>query len=561
MDTRANNSLDKSSDASKQASASSGQPDALGVPTTSVEGVNRAKGKKGHKAKGKAAGATLTPNQRPVSQAVVALGSSSTGPSTSSGAVSTNQDEFFSAGWQQVSRKGGRSGRGLGSVPPTKTGIAPRIGTGSASGSATGKSTPTAVLAKPQKKKKNKAQRRQARLAREGQTAGPTPTPGPSASAQGTGSSERVGTVSRSDNGSGVTPKPESAPSAGGSKTRPDAGGKTKAQRPGKWARAAAKRTRLDDTVSPRGEHKRQRLDNTRRAGVQYSQAVAQKPGIVVTDATTGFITRDTAKGILSDINKRILKEALDAALGVSVGGRPRFEGRPTYVDGCLLLHAADAFTEDWVRRGVPDMALPSNVTLVVKKRSEMPRRIQCAVFVPDEDDFWTAASDIGKVLHYQNEWAGVNRWLVSTAEKQARGWFITLSIPEDRLPAIVAKGRCLCCGAGTAFLKFKGPGGKFIDTPPAPSRESTAPTTEAAPVAPSTTRPAEPMELTPSEEALLASPGVPDCGPSGSNQSGDELEGELPSEGDSLSGQMETGLTLEADEGHHNDGVLFFNP
>lgn len=490
---------------------------------------------------------------------------------TSSPMVVRPADDFSSA-WQVVSRKGGR--------PGTKSRVkhGPGPGTGMSAPS-TSQGAVTAV-ATAKRKKKNKAQRKRERLIRESlKTAIVNAPPGPNAPAKGTGPGEQVGAVREPRLGTQISGKPGAGPSS--TSVNRAKGSQKKALRPGGLARATEKRARLDDSTSPRGEHKKRRLEGACRSGVQYSEAVSSDLNIAVTDECSTGITKDLAKEILCDINKRVLTEALNMALGGGIGGRPGFRGKPTYVDGHLMLQAMDAFTVDWVRRGISELATPSNVKLVVKRQSEVPGRIRCGIFIPDDTEFWRSESDMGRVLHYQNGWAGVSRWLLTGSEKQPKGWFLTLSVPEDCVAAILAKGRCLCFGAGTVYLKFKGPQGRFYDEPPAHNTRDPPATAEST-SAQDKPGSAEPVMQSDCEDALLASPSQPDQGTSGGDQVGneptvasppevvqlpsdgdavDDQSIEPPSESEDLSGRMEAGLSLEGDEGLHDDGVPFVDP
>ncbi|KAI5637048.1 hypothetical protein NE865_10229 [Phthorimaea operculella] len=145
----------------------------------------------------------------------------------------------------------------------------------------------------------------------------------------------------------------------------------------------------------------------------------------------------------------------------------PVFRAKPSYAEGYLRLWGDDQKTVDWLRNTVSAMTLPSGEKLTVKTQAEIPKRTRVGILIPDPMDVWKEVKDIGHVLAWQNKWAQCERWLVQKAMKQEVGWFLVVSVPNDLVPTLVAKRRCLSCLLGAVYIRFQGPGGKFYETPP----------------------------------------------------------------------------------------------
>ncbi|XP_047987183.1 uncharacterized protein LOC125227034 [Leguminivora glycinivorella] len=401
------------------------------------------------------------------------------------------------------------------------------------------------------KKKKSKRQRIAERLAREQQPANtPNPAPGEGASASQKpapkpGPNQQGPSGRHPPKGKG----PSQPPKAGTSTSTPagPATGKNK-KKPGKHSRAAAKRAR-DESFSPQGDPKKQRLVNPNQPGVSYAQAAASDLTIVVTDAKSGRITADQSNAILRAFHKAIVE---DAKINTDEGAAPSFKGKPAYAEGQLRVFARDEYSAAWAQRNIKSLTLP-NLTLTAVRQSELARRVRCGLLIPNIDNSsWENVQEAAIGLKYQNGWAKVTSWSIIEILRQDQGWFVAFTIPEELVPAFMERGRALSCGMGTIYLKFRGPGGKYVDQPPAPQGTTLG---TASVVVPDQ----QAMGTTPVQFASAS--GEKDAPPSTSKLtttelSEDELLGigegpaEAPPEGEDLTAWIETGLADMLKEG-----------
>ncbi|XP_061725315.1 uncharacterized protein LOC133531196 [Cydia pomonella] len=314
------------------------------------------------------------------------------------------------------------------------------------------------------KTKKNKNQRRAARLARELQLAttrnpatregaqasqrhAPKPAPNLQAAAGGPPPKGKGSTITPQARTSASTPE---SPAPGPPK-----------RQPGKLP--AAKRTR-DEPFSPQGNNKKQRLVSPSQPGVSYAQAAASDLTIVITDAKSGKISADQSNAILRGLHQAIVEEARKNIVGATP---PKFKGKPVFAEGQLRVFAEDENSAAWSQRCVKALTLP-NISLTAIRQSEMARRVKCGLLIPNiNNSSWEDVRQAADGLKYQNEWAKVGTWSIIEILRQDQGWFVAFTISEDLVPAFMERGRSLNCGVGNVYLRFRGPGGKYVDQPP----------------------------------------------------------------------------------------------
>ncbi|KAI5642662.1 RNA recognition motif domain-containing protein [Phthorimaea operculella] len=225
--------------------------------------------------------------------------------------------------------------------------------------------------------------------------------------------------------------------------------------------RLAKQRARMNDERTP--EHK-QKVDNPQTQPRQsYTEATKQGFAVAITKVN-GVLTRESADSILRDIQLKMIRESRTTS---SDDNGPVFRGKPSYAEGYLRLWCGNQKTLDWLKNTVSAMTLPSGEKLTVKTQAEISKRTRVGVLIPDPMGIWKDTKDIGHVLAWQNPWAQCERWLVLKAIKQEVGWFLIVSVPNDLVPTLVAKRRCLSCLLGAVYIRFQGPGGKYYETPP----------------------------------------------------------------------------------------------
>ncbi|CAH2108834.1 unnamed protein product [Euphydryas editha] len=229
----------------------------------------------------------------------------------------------------------------------------------------------------------------------------------------------------------------------------------------GKEAKPAvsSKRARLDETVSPRGEHKRPKLLN-RPQPTSYADAAKTDPLVAVTSATTGHICAASVQLIQGKLEEKLLA-AMTAAKGEE---GPVFLGKPVYDGGVLKLWCSNLKTLEWLKTAVNDIILPTGDRLTVKQMWEVTRRVRCGILLPGVTKDTRA---IGGMLRFQNPWAEVDRWLLHSLHPQTSETFIVVSVPEDLVPVLTEHERRLGYMLGSVYLKFQGPTGKFTESSP----------------------------------------------------------------------------------------------
>lgn len=265
----------------------------------------------------------------------------------------------------------------------------------------------------------------------------------------------------------------------------------------------SVKRSRPEETMSPRGGAKKPKVANTPPASGSYAEAAAKDLGVAITYAGTGHISEAMAERISSYLKRRIF----DLVMGPSVSGdafTPKFRGKPTYSSGALKLWCEDSVTKAWLHGEMTSLNSKwggeLEDKLAVKKVSDLQRRVRCGLLIPDGASL--SEQDIARVLLRQNPWASVEKWILHFSRKVKGDNFLVVSVPEDVAKALVGHGRRLCFALGSVYVNFQNAKGKFIKVLPEPCLASP----EAAPAeehaeAPAQQEPVqaptEPMEAT----------------------------------------------------------------
>jgi hypothetical protein len=227
------------------------------------------------------------------------------------------------------------------------------------------------------------------------------------------------------------------------------------------------KRARLDETISPRGDHKKAKTDaqGTKRTHPTYAAAAATDLTVAITSERTGRLTQQDAMEVEKKIGDAIFQEAIEIDLDTEAEA-PAFAGKPSLVDGYLKLWYQNANTKAWLMSWISSATLENGDRLVGKREDEMVRKTMCGILIPSLEDNFTK---VGRVLNYQNPWAQVKRWTINNAiPLRTRGCTLLLvGIPEDVIPTVMEKDRRLNYLCGTIYIRFQHGGGHFRDSPP----------------------------------------------------------------------------------------------
>ncbi|XP_047990744.1 uncharacterized protein LOC125229847 [Leguminivora glycinivorella] len=229
-----------------------------------------------------------------------------------------------------------------------------------------------------------------------------------------------------------------------------------------------AKRARLDETISPRGDHKKQRMDassGTANQPSSYAAAAAADLTVAITNDRTGRLSQQDAVEVEKKIGDAIFQAAIETDLD-TVAEAPAFSGKPSFVDGYLKLWCQDANTKAWLTKWLESATLQNGDRLVGKREDEMVRNTRCGILIPALEENLTK---IGRVLNFQNPWALVRKWTLHQAIplKKRACTLLLVGIPEDVVPVVLEKGRRLNYLCGTVYIRFQHSGGRFRDSPP----------------------------------------------------------------------------------------------
>lgn len=355
-----------------------------------------------------------------------------------------DQDAFMS--WTKVTRKGG--GKNSTQQPPNPTKTNPD----------TGLQIPSSASIK----RRNKRKRRRARASA---AASASDTQAPSTGEVGTTEAPTRLELKQAHQAQAEPNRPGLNVQFSGAAEQPQRIGDDR--RPVGRDRVAAKRS-LNETVSPQVERKRPCLAGPQRvAGRSYAQATSAHLCVAVTCARTGRISRETAEKVVVAIHKAVLAEAWASDINQQEGERLSFNGKPLVAGGVIKLWCVNEHSRAWLERTVPGLETPDGISLVVKSQAEVPKLVKCGILIPDDYGSWDNARDIGRMLHYQNPWAGIREWSLYNAIKQAAAWFLLVGVPEDRIPALLQAGRRLNHGLGTVYVSFRRASGRYTSAFP----------------------------------------------------------------------------------------------
>lgn len=235
-----------------------------------------------------------------------------------------------------------------------------------------------------------------------------------------------------------------------------------------------SKRTRMDDTVSPRGDRKKQKLDNTRRApGISYADMVQSNLCVAVARVDSQQLTEEQATLVKRYLEKCILEDIKNPAKDFS----PRFMGKPIIAEGVLKLWCEDEPSLKWLSEVTAKLPKATCPELNIIRQSDLVKKVRAALFIPDCTN---TLEDTSLVLAEQNKWAHLNTWTVYSHSMQKDDiLLLRLGIPEKLVPELIARERRLAHNLGSVYVRFMAEDGSLQDEPPMPRQtsESSAPT------------------------------------------------------------------------------------
>ncbi|XP_075970111.1 uncharacterized protein LOC142972739 [Anticarsia gemmatalis] len=224
--------------------------------------------------------------------------------------------------------------------------------------------------------------------------------------------------------------------------------------------RASSKRSRLDDTQSPRGEAKRAKTDAKPKRAMSYADANKSHLRVAIITVPPRDLSQSQADQLREAIDDSILQAVL-APPSPSVHA-PSFRGRPFLLDGALAMWCEDTNALDWLGKEIGNIASPvPGTTLTVIKQSEMKKKLKAGLLIHTRI---TEAATLQRVLCAQNPWYKVDSWQcydmtvddkpqeVNSKEKIVH---LILGIPEDQKQAILDRDRRVAHMSGSGYIRF----------------------------------------------------------------------------------------------------------
>lgn len=309
------------------------------------------------------------------------------------------------------------------------------------------------------------------------------------------------------------------------------------------------KRTRLDDTVSPR-ERKKAKLDSSRRNTTSYADIVQNELCVAVVREDGKQLSEEQATKVKGYLNSKILEDVMDPNNDFA----PNFRGKPIIGDGALKLWCENVESLKWLKQALDKIPVTTGPKLVVKKQAELTRRVRAALFLPDCE---TTVVQTSLVLAMQNKWALVPSWTVYSHTAQEGSLFLTLGIPESVVPILLKNERRLGHNLGNVYVRFFAADGTLQDEPPISVDKESALIAEEQQPGPSTT---ELKAGTPAESGTTGTtPIIPSHSspkPSGSRETADEMKMDAePRTDDWRQAEEMLDVSEDEDEGNHHDG------
>ncbi|CAH2208265.1 jg17343, partial [Pararge aegeria aegeria] len=227
------------------------------------------------------------------------------------------------------------------------------------------------------------------------------------------------------------------------------------------------KRDRLVDTISPRGEHKRQRTD--RQTNTRGTDAHATQPhlSVAITLSTRSDMTQIEASSVQSQVQKQIFATCSTKPEPGTSPYAPAFVGKALLNEGVLKLWCHDEQALSWLQEVVPRLKSPREGTgLMLIKQADKPIRVKSALYVPDFDE---GIANLQQVLSLQNPWYKVSSWTLYTFKRTTStppGLFLVLGIPTEQLDELLSRGRRVAYSTGSIYIRFFD-GEGLSDVPP----------------------------------------------------------------------------------------------
>ncbi|XP_059056314.1 uncharacterized protein LOC131850158 [Achroia grisella] len=228
-----------------------------------------------------------------------------------------------------------------------------------------------------------------------------------------------------------------------------------------KTAPRPQKRTRPEDTVTPKGEGKKPRTAGVMGRGpTSYAEAAASFLAnelcvAVMVEPFTDLI-QDQAEDLRRQIEGKLrLQVKADLKIPAATRKDLKFRGKAHFADGVLKTWCEDAYTLAWLEKSITDIVSPvEGSRLVVRPQSAIPKKVPCLLFVPGEIE---DLAELRELLAGQNSNMSINSWTLTheRIREDPPGTCLFFRIPEKDVEVLKAQDRRVYYLMGNIYVRF----------------------------------------------------------------------------------------------------------
>ncbi|CAH2088502.1 unnamed protein product [Euphydryas editha] len=218
------------------------------------------------------------------------------------------------------------------------------------------------------------------------------------------------------------------------------------------------KRDRPDDSFTPQGNGKRRKPTNT-TGPIKYADALKMKEYCVaIMMEPYHDLTKEQAEAIEKQLQRVMDEEIFSPSTSATPVVAPSFRGKAFHSEGTLKMWCEDDFTLQWLQRNIVKVTSPrAGTRLVVRKQSEIPKRVKAGLLIPQvepEDDL----DRIRLRITCQNPKYRVSNWALYSAvpTEDRSAIYLILGIPEDDAQKLKASERRIHYKFGNIYARFQ---------------------------------------------------------------------------------------------------------
>lgn len=217
------------------------------------------------------------------------------------------------------------------------------------------------------------------------------------------------------------------------------------------------KRNKPDDPITPQsGVKRRRQVDTT--GSIKYSDALRLNDHCVaIMMEPYHDMSKEQAEAIEEQLQEVMDNEIFSPSTSAEPVVAPHFKGRAFHSEGTLKMWCGDDYALQWLKRSIGKVASPRKGTrLVVKKQSEIPRRVKVGLLVPQVGPNDTL-DRIRMRITCQNTRYRVSNWALysAVAMEEKSSLYLLLGIPEDDAQKLRENERRVHYKFGNLYAQF----------------------------------------------------------------------------------------------------------